>query len=585
MREGVLLVLAVACTTLLSVGEGTLHLSLSTDNAATPEREINLRCRLSSNIGQDNNMRLSLDDSVYGNEMMQINDNDNIEQQLNGDYLQFELNNSIIYPNSTLLHNFSVGRDHMMDYVASFQLNPHDLFFGNFTCRRNYTMVSNNVFLAYVPFNVSLPLEQTPEVIIGMGISLSIVIAMTVVLCIALIVTCYKIQQSEAGSQNSRPKYETSRDCQGSTDQQSSSRGSNSSFIQFTASGYAVPRCTLAAQLASGNEAGKQNHSNTKLNFLSKRSIVKVLKYLLHPSDCSNPNCLCKEVKREYFALLNEMKPPNIDLCPPHESELLREIQAEHEAWQGSGQTCSLVTEETHCSSITTSKDNSDCSSYCKDGCSLTPSTSSIHYPRLSPATSPVLEMSHVDPVDTVTVDSKGGRYYNQDHGIGLKVPPEAVPEGDQVTIEIGVSLSCPIPFSSGIRPVSPMLSVCVVDNPSYQFLKPVEVRLPHCLDITTKEDASDLEVRFLKSGHNLFCFHEAEGKSTFQPGTHCGTLNTTHFCCFCIGANMKKANLTKISYRLIKVVPNCKQLTSSLRWKAHYCVTYFLPTCLRVSA
>ena len=580
--RGVLSVLIVASTFVLSVGEGTLQLSLSTDNAAILEREIILHCRyLSSNTGQDNNMMLNPDDGVYGNEMMQTTDG--IEQQLSGDYPQFELNNSIIYPNSTLLHNFSVERDHMMEYIASFQLNPYNLFFGNFTCRRNCTTVSNNVFLAYVPFNVSLPPEQTPEAIIGMGISLSIVIAVTVMLCIALIVTCYKIQQSEADSQNSHLKYEMSRDCcQGSSDPQSSLSGSNSSFIQFTANGYAVPRCTLA-QLASGNEVGKQNFSNSKLNSLSKRNIVKVLKYLLHPSNCSNPNCLCNEVKKEYFALLNEMKPSNDDLYPPHESELPRGVQAEQEALQERVQTCSFVTEEIHCSSVTTSKDNSICSSYCKDGCSLAPSLSSIHYPMLSPATSPVLEMSYVDPVDRVTFDTKGGRYFNQDHGIGLNIPPGAVPEGDHVTIEIGASLSCPITFPSGTRPVSPMLFVCVVDNPNYQFLKPVKLRLPHCLDITTKEDVTDLEVRFLKSSHNLFCFHEAKGKFTFQPGTHCGILNTTHFCCFCIGANKKKADLTKISYRLIKVVPNCKT-TSSLRWKAHYCITYFLPTCLRVS-
>ena len=264
-------------------------------------------------------------------------------------------------------------------------------------------------------------------------------------------------------------------------------------------------------------------------------------------------------------------RPQLVTICEGHES------MQERSQVQTVGLTC-----QTQRSAIIIEDDNYTLSSYCKHDFSSTPTSRDQLYPQLSPVSlGPELELSYVDPVDRITFDSKGGQYTNQDHHIYLKVPPAAVPKGEQVTVEIGVSLRCPILFPTGNRPISAMVSMCVVGNPYYQFLKPVEVRLSHCLDVATKEDVSKLEIEFLKSGHNLFYFHKAEGESTFEPGTYSGTLATKHFCCFCIAANESKADLSKIYYRLVKVVPRS---TPSLHWKARYCITYFLKTCLQVS-
>ena len=545
--------LLAVCFVLLLIGEseGKLKLSLATD--AITAAEITLRC--SSHIGHR--------DDINGIQMMEQHS------------LRFELNNSIIYPNSTLLHNYSVDRDLEYQYTAHFQLNPYEVFFGNFTCKSNYT-VSNDVLLVYLPVNMqdnltmSLPLTESgrhQETIIAMGISLSIMIVVTIVMCVSFVIACCKTKSSHASNDELKSWIQS-----GSVSQSSWSRDS---IIQFTANGYAVPKCSLA-QLASGQELEKQVHTNVPI--LSKKVIVRVLKYLLHPADCSKPNCLCEEVKKEYRALVNDLNSTNDSPCEIDLESVTVAQAAEHETAQGQSRPQSLTAQDSdrNYSILTIEKEQP--SSYFKDSCSL--ALSGIHYPKLEPVPSPVLEVSYVDPVERVTFDSKGGRYFNQDHGVGLKVPPGAVPEGDQVTIEIGVTLSCPILFPAGTKPVSPMLSMCVVDNPNYQFVKPVEVRLAHCLDIATKEDVNDLEIAFVKSGHNLFCLHKAEGKPIFEPGTHCGIFMTKHFCFFCIVANKKKADLTKINYRLIKVVPKS---TSSLRWKARYCITYFLPTCLQV--
>ena len=578
--------------------KGQLQLSVDTSHFAATNF-ISLNCYVQNN----NRTASSTSDQQSGMEMHMMKRDDDRENES----LQFKMNNSVIYPNSTFLHNYSVESVPMemgQQYSIHFQLNS--AFEGSFTCGRSNHTVSNDVILAYLPL-VNMDINRLPAnldlayptqtvelcgdfgLIIGGSLSAAAIVIITMIIC--LTIACYRIKQ-----RSSRAKNVKSLGSWGHSPMQTKSYPSSywkdRSVVHFTANGYAVPKCSLA-KLANERRPEKQHTigtNNTK--FISKRIISKVLKYLLHPSDCSRPNCLCKEVKGEYNALVNELK-SDLDYYAPHNStiltsEFLVEAQIEHELMQGRSQTQTTAliqgNDPIQCSAITI-KDDDTLSSYCKDGCSSAPTLcdqSCIYYPQLSPVSpGPELELSYVDLVDRVTLDSKGGRYTNQDHDIYLIVPPGAVPEGQQVTIEIGVSLSCPILFPAGKRPVSAMVSMCVVGNPNYQFLKPVEVRLSHCLDIATKEDANNLEIEFLKSGHNLFCFHKAEGESTFEPGTHSGTLSTKHFCCFCIVANKMKADLTKTYYRLVKVVPKS---TPSLRWKARYCITYFLSTCLRVS-
>ena len=618
MQKSLRILVATTCLLLLLVEEGCgkLELSLYTDYDATLERKFTILCRDSvSTSGEDNSNMMAMTESAGS---MNVHDSD-MKMQMEGiessESFRFELNNTIIYPNSTLLHNYSVLSEERDDRVsATFQLNVHEVFFGNFSCGRNYTM-SNDVLLAYVPMTVldtvsvsessadTLP-ERDREplfssVVIGMGFSLSIMTIATIALSVGLVVVCC-VKREKGSKKQLKSAYSVSWNhpgVEGSIQTSRSTDQPRGSFLQFTANGYAVPQCSPQSQL-SGRTRGKaaavlEEQTYTECaNDLSKRAIVKVLKYMLHPSNCSRQNCLCKEVKAEYDALLNEQKSSS----GPYPSHSFSDSVAEasrvkHDVMQGRCQTASLYSEDISCdkprsSIITIEEAHSSSSSLpldCKDGCGWATDSgfTSLEYPKLLPASSPVFEMSYVDPPERVTFDCKGGRYFNPDHGIGLKVPPGAVPAGEQVTIEIGASLSCPVIFPAETKPVSAMLTMCVVDNPNYTFLKPVEVRLSHCLDITTKEDINDLEIRFLKSGHNLFCLHKAEGRSTFEPGSHCGVLSTTHFCCFCICANKKKADLSKINYRLIKVIPSSM---TSLRWKARYCVTFFLPTCLRVS-
>lgn len=193
------------------------------------------------------------------------------------------------------------------------------------------------------------------------------------------------------------------------------------------------------------------------------------------------------------------------------------------------------------------------------------------------------LDINFIDPIETVQFDSNGGRYANENHEVYVRIPRGAIPEGKTISIEVGLSfhsaLVSLLPLES--RPVSPLLKLCVVGEPNFRFLKPVEVTLPHFLDIADEEDPNQMGLQFLKSGHSLYCFHKSDGVATFKPRVNTATLKTAHFCTFCITAN-KSINDKKINYRLVKVVPKNRE---QREWRANFCVTYYLRTCLQVCA
>lgn len=190
--------------------------------------------------------------------------------------------------------------------------------------------------------------------------------------------------------------------------------------------------------------------------------------------------------------------------------------------------------------------------------------------------------MGLIDPLDTIHLDSNGGRYANENHEVYVKFPKGFIPEGKTISVEVGVSfhsaLATLLPLET--RPVSPLVKLCVVGEPEIRFLKPVEVTLPHYLDIVDKEDIDEMELQFLKSRHGLYCFQKSDGVAMFKPRASTATLRTNHFCTFCITA---KENISskKINYRLVKVTPKHRM---HQMWRVNFCVSYYLRTCLQVN-
>ena len=139
--------------------------------------------------------------------------------------------------------------------------------------------------------------------------------------------------------------------------------------------------------------------------------------------------------------------------------------------------------------------------------------------------------------VSCMKCDSTGAVFHSSAHDFHIVIPEGAVPKGVVISIEIRLTLIGPFQYPSldENKPVSPILKLYVQDKPDFQFLKPVEVILPHYLDLTSEDDSCNLGVEFLRAGHamnsnQMYEFQQIESnKGIFKNNV--GILHTNHFC------------------------------------------------------
>ena len=142
-------------------------------------------------------------------------------------------------------------------------------------------------------------------------------------------------------------------------------------------------------------------------------------------------------------------------------------------------------------------------------------------------------------PIATLSdVTSDGVRYENEANDFTLEVPEGAVPE--RLTLDVAVALFGPFQIPEGLRPVSPVFWVCVRDQRSFFFSRPVSVTLPHFLDLGSKEDLKSLRLTFLKARHTknwegMYEFSKTDEEANFESSHRFGVLKTSHFCSLCI--------------------------------------------------
>ena len=191
-----------------------------------------------------------------------------------------------------------------------------------------------------------------------------------------------------------------------------------------------------------------------------------------------------------------------------------------------------------------------------------------------------------MDELEILECNSNGGRYDNSVHDIHVEVPKGAVPEGMSVKLEIGVALFGAFLFPVGMKAVSPILWLCTRPK-QFMFHLPIEVELPHCLQLTSLEDITSLQLGFLKGGHNSddkgnIPFRYS-GRAKFQPRSSYGAIRTKHLCYLCLTANYTSPQFCpRTLFCLIRVVPRpiyCRT------WDINFCVSMFLKTCIEVSS
>ena len=135
-----------------------------------------------------------------------------------------------------------------------------------------------------------------------------------------------------------------------------------------------------------------------------------------------------------------------------------------------------------------------------------------------------------------------------------------------------------PFKYPSGLRLVSPIFWVNVRDPTFTDFLKPIEVTIPHCLDLTVSEF---LGLTFLKTDDhiNAFDFYKVEGM-VLKPGKKYPVLTTTHLnkCSLCIAGQISQLLNTKTIYSIYAAIS--RTVAPTMKIFCRFYVSLNLPTC-----
>lgn len=195
-----------------------------------------------------------------------------------------------------------------------------------------------------------------------------------------------------------------------------------------------------------------------------------------------------------------------------------------------------------------------------------------------------------------LTVTSDGACFISPDDGYIISVPPGAVPKGERITLKHGI-----VPhggfgqfqFPDGMHPVSPIVSV--LSTTKHKFRKPIEITMPHCINCETPDNCNKLAV--FKACHTngenglpTYLFEEMPRQNlshfivcskeigTVMPYT---AYSTEHCCYWCVGTYSKNDTDNLTMFCLTEA--RQKSAEESRELVIHYCLSYHLPTCLKV--
>lgn len=508
------------------------------------------------------------------------------------DNLRILLNGSYMYSSSTVIGDYTTSALENNGLKASFYLSQTEQFFGEFMCEyanttKNSTsnVTSANLSLVYVPGRLGRSTAVTVYACLTACFGFLFLLAL-VFLCGSIVVNIRhsffkKSSYTEKKYLQSRDDIESGIWNLGESKITYNSAASPPLFMSVgdTLSS-STSRNLLAIESCPNGQRETSNGftTNKKCGVTSdEESTNALLKYLAHPSPCQDVGCPCSR----YKVMLEDYKGCYNNLSSAGETERESACGSSVEV------DCVRVTQDKQFGALLLStfiqKPLRDIST------EMMKENESVVYPKITD--SPCYhdfpsdddnKMYYIEPPETVTMDVNGGKYANEDHEVYLQVPEGAIPRGKTVTIKVGVSLTSSLVslLPPATRPVSPLVTFHVEGEDNFEFLKPVKVILPHFVDISDENDAKAMGLTFMKARCHLYCFHRSDGVATFWPKSHKASLKTKHFCSFCIMAN-ERVRADNINYGLVKVVPRSPQL---VQWRASFCVTYYLRTCLQVS-
>ena len=189
-----------------------------------------------------------------------------------------------------------------------------------------------------------------------------------------------------------------------------------------------------------------------------------------------------------------------------------------------------------------------------------------------------------------VTSNYDGLEYTYDHHDITIRIPPGAVAVGEEIQLELAVTMYGPFYFPGNSRPVSPILWLCLLKEGTV-LNKPIEVEFPHFLNNLTKEKVSYHELRFAKASHNNYTFkddqvsyHFLSSEDEFQFSNKgsdgYGILQTKHCCFYCIKAKKSLQLTLDTRYCLARIESRSSFVP---KFEVYFAAGFLLRECLKV--
>ena len=192
-----------------------------------------------------------------------------------------------------------------------------------------------------------------------------------------------------------------------------------------------------------------------------------------------------------------------------------------------------------------------------------------------------------IKQLEILRFDSTGAIFTAFDE-IRIKIPPNAIPDGNTGYLQVGVCLYGPFMFEEEYQPISPILWMCLRENTRLE--KPISVTLPHILPNASEKDLASFRVRFVKANHDCVTNAHGERVYKFQPssnkpsyyidggGKGYGAIPIDHFCFMCLeaGSTASSQMAQSLGYCLHGMIDSSDEL--------RFYATYFLETCTKVS-
>ena len=195
-----------------------------------------------------------------------------------------------------------------------------------------------------------------------------------------------------------------------------------------------------------------------------------------------------------------------------------------------------------------------------------------------------------MEPVGTLTDCTSDGRsYYDEHNDFRLEIPEGAIPEGERVTIDIGVALYGPFQYPKGLRTVSlrPVFWACIRGCENFRFLKPVMITIEHCLSLDRDTDPHSLGLTFLKGDHSestnqKYLLQRLQGDEEFEfiANDNHAVLHTNHFCYQCVASEISMAFIENAGFCIVVLTP--KEMVYSKTMLVYFFVIFLLDTCIK---